>query len=161
MRKKLKILTINKRKDSEILRKKSQQVDEKEILSKKFQNFLDNLIHTAENHTLEEGWITAGLAAIQVGKPLRVFVILDPETKKYEVYINPEIKYLGNVHEKSTEGCLSLPKTYAEISRHGRVEIKYLDREGNKKKEKISEFQARVVQHEYDHLEGILFTDKS
>ena len=92
MPKKLKILTINNEKEEKILRKKSRKLEKKEILSPSFQKFLDNLIHTAQNHVMDEGWMTAGLAAVQVGKPLCVFVILNPETNQFEGYINPEIE---------------------------------------------------------------------
>lgn len=157
---KLKILTIENKKEEEILRKKSEKIETSEIKSVQFQEFLDDLIFTAQNHIMDEGWITAGLAAIQVGKPISVFVVLNTETNLFEEYINPEIEYVGNIQELEAEGCLSLPGKQADIRRHRKIKVKYLDREGNPRVKKIEDFSSKVIQHEYDHLQGILFLDK-
>jgi peptide deformylase len=69
MPKTLKILTVENKKEEAVLREKSKKLTVEEIKDPKFQAFLDDLIHTAKNHIMDEGWITAGLAAIQVGKP--------------------------------------------------------------------------------------------
>ncbi len=160
MPKKLKILTTENKKEKEILRQKSKKVMKEEIGGEEFKNFVEDLIFTAKNHKLDKGWITAGLAAIQVGKPIQVFTILNSETQKYEIYINPEIKEVGTKKEKSIEGCLSLPKKEKEIMRYKKIKVKYIDIEGKKRKEIHKDSTARVIQHEYDHLQGILFTDK-
>jgi len=161
MGKNLKILTIKKPEELKTLREKSKKVSKKKIKSEKFQKFLDELIETARNHQLPEGWTTAGLAAIQVGKPLKVFIILETETREYKTFINPEIEYIGSEKEKDIEGCLSLPDDQSEVSRHRKIEVKYTNRQGEKKKEKYEGFDARIIQHEYDHLEGKLFVDKA
>ncbi len=160
MPKKLKILTIEKPKENKILRTKSRSIPDSEINSPEFQNFLDDLIHTAKNYTMGEGWMTAGLAAIQVGAPLCVFVALNYETNEFEEYINPEIEYLGNIQEKEVEGCLSLPEKQAEIPRFRKIKVVYKNRQGEKKVQKLDNYTSKVIQHEYDHLQGILFLDK-
>lgn len=156
----LKILTIEKKKEKEILRKKSTSLSNSEIKDPEFQKFLDDLIHTAKNYVMEEGWMTAGLAAVQVGKPLCVFVALNYETNEFEEYINPEIDYLGSIQEKDVEGCLSLPGEQEKILRYKKIKVVYKDRFGEKKVKKLDNYTSKVIQHEYDHLQGILFTDK-
>jgi peptide deformylase len=156
----LKILTVGNKEEEEILRGKSRKLTLEEIRDPKFQEFLDNLIHTAKNHVMEEGWMTAGLAAIQVGTPVCVFVVLDTDTNEFEAYINPSIKNIGDICEKDIEGCLSLPGEQAKISRFKKIRVKYLDREGIKKIKKFSNYTSKVIQHENDHLQGILFLDK-
>ncbi len=160
MPKKLKILTTKNKKEEKKLREKSKPLSDSEIKSSEFQKFLDDLIHTAKNQTLQEGWITAGLAAIQVGKPLCVFIAINAETKEYEEYINPEIEYLGDVQEKEIEGCLSLPELQKEVLRYRKVKIVYKNRLGEKKSKKVDNYSSKIIQHEYDHLQGILFPDK-
>ena len=160
MSKKLKILTIADKKEEEILRKKSKLVSESEIKSSEFQKFLEDLKYTAKNHIMQEGWITAGLAAIQVGKPLCVFVALNSETNEYEEYINPQVKYVCDVQEKEIEGCLSLPEVQEEVPRYRKIKVVYKDKFGEKKTKKVDNHTAKVIQHEYDHLQGILFPDK-
>ena len=103
-----------------------------------------------------------GLAAIQIGIPKRIIVmdLSRDENKKIPMYfVNPIIKN-KNV-EKSTyeEGCLSVPNQFAEIDRPSKCEIEYLDYEGKRKLLKAEGLFATCIQHEMDHLEGILFID--
>ncbi len=160
MPKKLKVLTVNNKKEEEILRTKSRKISSFEMKTTKFQKLLDDLIHTAKNHTMDEGWMTAGLAAVQVGEPICVFVALDYDTNEFEEYINPEIKYCDGILETEVEGCLSLPGEQAKIMRHKKIKVIYKDREGIKKSKKVDTYTSKVIQHEYDHLQGILFLDK-
>jgi peptide deformylase len=103
-----------------------------------------------------------GLAAIQVGIPKRMLVIdlsKDDEEKKPQVFINPEI--LQSSDERSTyeEGCLSIPDYYAEVERPSRIRVKHVGLDG---KEQITEAEgllATCLQHEIDHLNGVLFID--
>ncbi len=157
---KLKILTTENKKDLEKLKTKSKEIPLEKIKKNEFKKFIEKLKYTAKNQKLEEGWITAGLAAIQVGTPERIFIVLNTETNEYQTYINPEIKKVGNKCEKSLEGCLSLPKKQEEIERFKKIKIKYINEEGKRKKEIHSDYTAKVIQHEYDHLEGILFTQR-
>ena len=104
-----------------------------------------------------------GLAANQVGLPFRFFVVNpsgDPEKKEEEeVFINPIISSRRGM-EFHEEGCLSLPKIYSDVERPLEITIDAFDLNGQSRKRKIKDFLARVIQHEYDHIEGFLFTDR-
>ena len=103
-----------------------------------------------------------GLAAIQIGVPKRIIVmdISRDENKKEPMYfINPIIKNKNVEKTKYEEGCLSVPDQFAEIERPNTCEIEYLDYEGKKKLLKADGLLATCIQHEMDHLEGILFID--
>ena len=103
-----------------------------------------------------------GLAGIQVGVAKRV-IIMDlskkDDTRKPEVFINPEVTWASE--EKSTygEGCLSIPEYYEEVERPAVVKVKYLDFEGKAREVEASGLLATCLQHEIDHLNGILFID--
>ncbi len=106
-----------------------------------------------------------GLAAIQVAHPIRAFIVNIPneeneqDQKNLLEIINPVIiKSAGETTYQ--EGCLSVPKFYEEIKRHKTVTLNYQDREGNRKTLEADELLAIAIQHEIDHLEGILFIDK-
>ena len=105
-----------------------------------------------------------GLAAPQIGKLLRIFVMLDAGELK--AVINPEIikvsqQKAGKLKKgEIMEGCLSLPHYYGPLKRPKKITIKYLDEEGNQKVEDFVGFTAQIVQHEIDHLNGILFIDR-
>lgn len=104
-----------------------------------------------------------GLAGPQVGLPLRVFVFNpsgDPDRREEEgILVNPKIvKRKGE--EYGEEGCLSFPNIYGEVRRAEWIRVEARDPEGNPLELEFQDFQARVVQHELDHLEGILFVDR-
>ena len=103
-----------------------------------------------------------GLAAIQVGIPKRVIVldIEQKEGKKNPMYfVNPEIIAKSTNNSIYEEGCLSVPGQFAEIARPDKCHVKYLDYYGEKKEIKAEGMLATCIQHEIDHLEGILFID--
>ena len=103
-----------------------------------------------------------GLAAIQVGVPKRIIVmdIGNRDKKKEPMYfVNPIIKNKNSEHSTYEEGCLSVPNQFAEVNRPSSCEVEYLDYNGNKKILKASGLLATCIQHEMDHLEGILFID--
>ena len=103
-----------------------------------------------------------GLAAIQIGVPKRIIVIdlnRDEIQKKPMYFVNPVIKYKDPLKATYEEGCLSVPNQFAEVDRPSKCEIEYLDYDGNKKLLKADGLLATCVQHEMDHLEGILFID--
>lgn len=104
-----------------------------------------------------------GLAANQVGSDLSIFVI-DQELAKTnnvsDAFINPEITEYSKEEDEMEEGCLSIPEYYAPIKRAKKIKIKALDENGNKIKFKARGFLARVLQHETDHLNGIVIRDK-
>ena len=108
-----------------------------------------------------------GLAAIQVGIPKRILVIdlQDPEeeggepVRKPMVFINPEILRTSDTPRPYNEGCLSVPDQYAEIDRPDAIRARWLDRDGKVHEEEIEGMLATCLQHEMDHLEGVLFID--
>jgi len=109
-----------------------------------------------------------GLAAIQVGVPKRILVIdlQEPEeeedgepVKDPRVFINPEILEHSDQDVPYTEGCLSVPDQYAEVDRPDRIHARWLDLEGKVRVEEITGLLATCLQHEMDHLNGVLFID--
>ena len=103
-----------------------------------------------------------GLAANQVGQDLAIFVIdkkLAEENGVFDSYINPEITEYSKDVTEMEEGCLSLPEYWAPVSRSKKIKLKALDENGNKIKIKARGFLARVIQHETDHLKGLLIKD--
>lgn len=103
-----------------------------------------------------------GLAAIQIGVPKRIVTIdlaKQDEEKTPIVFINPEITWSSeelNVHE---EGCLSIPEYYEEVERPARVKVRYLDLDGKQQEIEAEGLLATCIQHEVDHLNGVLFID--
>ncbi|MBB6486504.1 peptide deformylase [Rhizobium lusitanum] len=103
-----------------------------------------------------------GLAAIQIGVPRRLLVIdvaREGEEKKPLVFINPEIVASSDERSVYEEGCLSIPDYYAEVERPARVTVKHLDRNGKEQLTEADGLLATCVQHEIDHLNGVLFID--
>jgi peptide deformylase len=111
-----------------------------------------------------------GLAAVQVGEPIRLLVIDlqepqdpdDPESKivrQPRVFVNPEILWHSDNEVPYTEGCLSVPEQYAEVMRPDRIRARWQDEHGNPHEEEIEGLLAVCLQHEMDHLNGVLFID--
>jgi len=103
-----------------------------------------------------------GLAAIQVGEPLRMLVIdlaKEGEEPEPQVFINPEILGSGDDRSVYEEGCLSIPDYYAEVERPAKVRLRYLGREGKQQEIEAEGLLATCLQHEIDHLNGVLFID--
>ena len=103
-----------------------------------------------------------GLAAIKIGVPKRIIVMdisKDNEKKDPKYFINPIIKNKDILKSTYEEGCLSVPNQFAEIDRPSKCEVEYLDYNGEKKTIKAEGLLATCIQHEMDHLEGILFID--
>ena len=103
-----------------------------------------------------------GLAAIQIGVPKRIIVmdLSKEENKKLPMYfVNPVITKKNNEKTTYEEGCLSVPNQFAEIDRSSKCEVEYLDYNGNKQNLQAEGLLATCIQHEIDHLEGILFID--
>lgn len=140
-----------------ILRKKSQELQKEELLKKEIKELLLDMEETMK---VKDG---AGLAAPQIGKNLRIVVI--SHEKKTIFLINPVITKKSWARKTEEEGCLSVVNSkgeivYAQVSRHKRVTCNYLDENGNKKTITGEDLLARVIQHEIDHLDGILFIDR-
>jgi peptide deformylase len=103
-----------------------------------------------------------GLAAIQVGEPVRVIAMdlsrgEDPKTPRF--FVNPEVVWASEELFAYEEGCLSVPEIYDEVERPARVKLRYLDYHGNRVEEEAEGLYAVCIQHEIDHLEGVLFLD--
>lgn len=106
-----------------------------------------------------------GLAAPQIGKSIRMFVIdgkatEDPDLADFKkVFINPEIIEENGDEWPYEEGCLSIPNIREDVVRNPHIQIRYFDENWEEHKEVFDGLKARIIQHEFDHLEGILFTD--
>ena len=143
---------------NKILREKSLRV---ENMSKDIQKLMDDMLETLYAAP------GIGLAAIQVGVAKRVIVMdvsrdrdKDKEPKKNPMYfVNPEIVWKSEDKFTYEEGCLSVPNQFAEIDRPKQCNVKYLDYNGQPQELKADGLLATCIQHEIDHLEGILFID--
>lgn len=102
-----------------------------------------------------------GLAAIQVGVAKRVLVIdlQENDEKNPRFFVNPEIVWKSEEMSSYQEGCLSVPDVYGDVERPARVRVKYLDYNGEAHEEEMDGLMATCIQHEMDHLEGILYID--
>ena len=137
----------------EILRKVSRPVDK---VGKDEKMLMDDMLETmyAANGI--------GLAAIQIGVPKRIIVMdlgRGDGKKDPRYFVNPIIKNKDQLKSTYEEGCLSVPNQFAEIDRPSKCEVEYLDYNGEKKILKAEGLLATCIQHEMDHLEGILFID--
>jgi len=142
-----------------------QETDPVEENTDALQALIDNMIETMHNAA------GIGLAAPQVGRSERLFVVdVTPMAAEMEtdeeplppqpmVFINPEIVAEGDTSVNMEEGCLSIPEVRETVSRPERVRVRYLDRDFEEQSLETGSVLARVVQHEHDHLEGVLFTD--
>jgi peptide deformylase len=141
-----------------VLRKETEEIENTPELKQLISDMFETL-------TQAEG---CGLAAPQVGKPWRLFVVDGselaedyPECKDFKrVFINPELLEESEETCTYSEGCLSLPGISENVVRPERVVMRYLDENFQEHEEEFTGFCARIVQHEYDHLEGHVFTDR-
>lgn len=153
-----KILNIIKYPDS-FLRQKSKDFPVERLKEKEIKELLEDM-----NRTMKE-LDGAGLAAPQIGKSVRIIIVNDEKTKKSVFMINPKITKKSWAQEIEDEGCLSVVDDkgeiiYGPVSRHKKVTCNYFDEHGNKKKIQAEKMLARIIQHEIDHLDGILFIDR-
>ena len=141
-----------------VLRQRGRPLDKSELGDPLLQKLIDDMIDTMHEYT------GVGLAAPQVHESLRLFVALleeDPDSKtQATVVINPEITALTSSREDGWEGCLSIPDIRGMVPRFTDINLRALDREGNRIELRLTKFPARVVQHETDHLDGVLFFDR-
>ena len=102
-----------------------------------------------------------GLAAIQVGEPIRVLVIdlQENDQKQPRYFVNPEILWASEELSSYAEGCLSVPDVYGDVERPARIRVRYLDYNVEQHEEELDGLMATCLQHEMDHLEGVLFID--
>jgi peptide deformylase len=149
-----------------VLRRKTRAIPQAEITSAPIQRLIDDMSQTM----LEYNGV--GLAAPQVHEDLRLFVALvvgdhDDEQDsdgaaepKVLALINPEISPAGRVVEDDWEGCLSIPDMRGLVPRARDIKVKAFDREGRRVDLQASGYMARILQHENDHLDGVLFIDR-
>ena len=145
-----------------VLREKARPLERADIKKPAVQRLIDDMIDTMiEYHGV-------GLAAPQVHEGLRLFIAgLDGDDKENEesdrepvVIINPEVTPVGGDLVDGWEGCLSIPDIRGRVPRAREITLRALDRKGERIELRVSDFQARVIQHETDHLDGILFLDR-
>lgn len=146
MPKKLKILTD----DNPILRKKSKEINLEKDTSE-IKTLIEDMGLTMEK---SDG---VGLAAPQIGKNIRLILVRNSRNVLY--MINPKITKKSWAKESEEEGCLSVPKTFGNVIRHKKINAIFYDIKGNKRKIEAKGILARIIQHETDHLDGILFID--
>jgi peptide deformylase len=143
-----------------VLRQRARKVEVAEIKSPAFQKLVDDMIETMREY---DG---IGLAAPQVHEGVRLALIGIEDSRGQErsirvlPVVNPEVTPTGKDTEEDWEGCLSLPGLRGRVVRPSQVQIKALDRRGNKMELDLEGYPARVAQHEIDHLDGVLFVDR-
>lgn len=140
-------------------------------IDKKVLDIIDRMKNTLSQTDNPKG---VGLAATQIGIPLSIFITRPKENSVIRVFINPQIIWKSDSvselireeegkslkKEKKLEGCLSITNIWGHLLRASRVKLKYTDITGTVREEEFSGFMATIVQHEVDHLHGILFTQR-
>lgn len=143
-----------------VLREKAADIDN--VGDPAVQEFIDNLIETGVDSN------GVGIAAPQVFEPYRIFIINSRPNPRYPnapeigpmAIINPEIISYSEEKDKDWEGCLSIPGIRGLVPRHKHISTRYTTREGNIEEKDFTDFVARIFQHEFDHLNGIVFLDR-
>ena len=141
-----------------VLRERAKPVRKSGFRDPLVQKLFDDMIDTMHEYS------GVGLAAPQVHEGLRVFVALldgeDDAESEAVVLVNPEITPLSEVQEEGWEGCLSIPDVRGRVPRFVHISLSAQDRHGHPLVLELKDFEARVVQHETDHLDGVLFVDR-
>ena len=141
-----------------VLRERARPIDKSELKDPLLQKLIDDMVDTMHEYH------GVGLAAPQVHEGLRLFVALlddDPDGKsEATAIINPEIVPNASDKREGWEGCLSIPDIRGMVPRFTDITVAALDRDGKKIELRLKDFPARVVQHETDHLDGVLFFDR-
>ena len=144
---------------NKILRMKSKRIG---FVDDSIKNLANDMVETTLDwdHDSEFG---AALAAIQVGEPIRLTVVRNSfengEDKTFTTLLNPEIVKSSPEMVSDIEGCLSVTGIYGRVKRHLKIKVKAQDLEGNEIRLSLEGFPARVLQHEIDHMHGIIFLD--
>jgi len=145
-------------KDDQILRKKAVELLPHEIESQDVKSLIQDL----RTELIRTGGVA--IAAPQVGSSVRIIVLKDRNVfgvEKDVVLINPRLSFLTNRTQWGIEGCLSIPGVCGYVNRYTDVKVEYIDEQGKYQIREVKGFVARVLQHEVDHLDGILYTDKT
>ena len=145
-----------------VLRERAREVTHDELAAADVQRLIDDLIDTMRHAN------GAGIAANQIGVPLRITTIEVNDNPRYPykpripltVVVNPVIQFLDDQVVDINEGCLSVPNLRGTVSRHVNVRVQYLDRDGSAHDEIKRGLTAGTFQHECDHLDGMLFLDR-
>jgi peptide deformylase len=143
-----------------ILRQKAVWVEN--VQDEKIQNLIDELITSVAQAN------GVGIAAPQIAASYRLFIVASRPNVRYPhapempptAMINPQIITHSEEMVKGWEGCLSVPGIRGLVPRYQTIEIEYTDRNGNLQRQELTDFVARIFQHEYDHLEGLVFLDR-
>jgi peptide deformylase len=147
-----------------VLRQRAREVSAEELATPAIQQLIDDMIETKRAAN------GAGIAAPQVGESLRIAIAeVQPNNPRYPykppipltVLVNPVLEPLDDELVAINEGCLSVPDLRGELTRHVRLRVRYLDREGDESTEIKRGLTAGTFQHEVDHLDGILFVDRA
>lgn len=140
-----------------VLREKAKPIDRGDIKNPLVQKLIDDMMETmVEYHGV-------GLAAPQVHEGVRLFVAsleTGDDSSETIALINPEITPVGNEIVEDWEGCLSIPDIRGQVPRANEIRVRALDRKGERLELRAKGFSARVIQHETDHLDGVLFFDR-
>jgi peptide deformylase len=136
-----------------VLRKVANDLAKKDFTSAEYKKLFEDMSATM----LERDGV--GLAAPQIGKSVRLIVINRKGNPL--VMVNPQITKKSLMKEWGEEGCLSVPFVFGKVQRHKKITCDFIDSDGNKQTIDASGLMARVIQHEVDHLDGILFIDKA
>jgi peptide deformylase len=143
-----------------VLRQTAQLIDH--IQDQQIQTLIDNLLVTVKRSN------GVGIAAPQVAHPLQLMIVASRPNPRYPTapemeptpIINPRILSHSTETVKGWEGCLSIPGIRGTVPRYQAIEIEYYDRTGKRQKMEMSDFVARIFQHEYDHFNGVVFLDR-
>ncbi|MEI6065518.1 MAG: peptide deformylase [Pseudanabaena sp. ELA748] len=143
-----------------ILRQISQPIAD--VGDRQIQQLIDQMLVTLQESN------GVGLAAPQIGRSLQLIIIASHPNQRYPhapkmeptAMINPEIIAHSEETEKGWEGCLSMPMVRGLVPRYRNIEVAYINRQGDRQTVKLTDFVARIFQHEYDHLQGKVFLDR-
>ncbi|KAF3978254.1 MAG: peptide deformylase [Methylococcales symbiont of Iophon sp. n. MRB-2018] len=143
-----------------VLRQQAQKVED--VTSPDMVEIMDSMLQTLSETN------GVGLAAPQISISLRIVIIASRPSKRYPlapkmepvIMFNPEFEILSEATHKDWEGCLSIPGIRALVPRYSKIKIAYTDRQGNAQKLIADDFIARIFQHEYDHLNGLVYLDR-
>ena len=143
-----------------VLRSTAQMVDN--VGDERIQKLIDDLIMTVSSAN------GVGIAAPQVAEGNRLFIVASRPSPRYPnapemeptAMINPQLLAHSTEVSKGWEGCLSIPGIRGLVPRYQAIEVEYINRDGKSQKQELTHFVARIFQHEYDHLDGIVFLDR-
>ncbi|HCM52059.1 TPA: peptide deformylase [Candidatus Saccharibacteria bacterium] len=143
------------------LRRKSQRIS---VITPEVKKIIDDMkAATLDWEASRPHEVGVALAAIQIDQPLRIIIVRNnfdnKDDKSFSVFINPEIVKKEGALEEDFEGCLSVKDVYGKVPRYPKIRLRALDEEGRPIRVRAEGFLARVLQHEVDHLQGMVFVD--